>query len=99
MSVGIVESIHHTRGQARDVENFRTRQQTKLVPYAAACEKRWTTDWATAEIAVPEFLGARVLDRVSLSELIEFIDWSPFFLSWQLKGKYPAIFTDPVVVE
>ena len=85
--------------QARDVENFRTRQQTKLVPYAAACEKRWTTDWATAEIAVPEFLGARVLDRVSLTELIEFIDWSPFFLSWQLKGKYPAIFTDPVVGE
>ncbi|MEX0689767.1 MAG: vitamin B12 dependent-methionine synthase activation domain-containing protein, partial [Pirellulales bacterium] len=85
--------------QARDVENFRTRQQTKLVPYAAACEKRWTTDWATAEIAVPEFLGARVLDQVSLPELIEFIDWSPFFLSWQLKGKYPAIFADPVVGE
>jgi 5-methyltetrahydrofolate--homocysteine methyltransferase len=85
--------------QARDVENFKNRQTTKLVPYATACEKAWTTDWAAAEIARPEFLGTRVLENVPLSELIPFIDWSPFFMSWELKGKYPAIFTDPVVGE
>jgi len=85
--------------QARDVENFKARQTTKLVPYATACEHRWTTDWATAAIAVPEFLGTRVLENLPLAELIPFIDWSPFFMSWELKGKYPAIFTDPVVGE
>ncbi|MBU6276056.1 MAG: methionine synthase [Planctomycetes bacterium] len=84
-------------GQARDVENFKRRQETKLVPYAAACAKRWTTDWATAPIAVPEFLGVRVLDDVPLTELVPYIDWSPFFMSWELKGKYPAIFDDAVV--
>ncbi|MFM7519450.1 MAG: methionine synthase [Planctomycetota bacterium] len=84
-------------GQARDVENFKRRQETKLVPYAAACAKRWTTDWATAPIAVPEFLGVRVLDDVPLTELVPYIDWSPFFMSWELKGKYPAIFHDAVV--
>ncbi|MBM4057068.1 MAG: methionine synthase, partial [Planctomycetes bacterium] len=83
--------------QARDVENFKRRQETKLVPYAAACAKRWTTDWATAPIAVPEFLGVRVLDDVPLTELVPYIDWSPFFMSWELKGKYPAIFHDAVV--
>jgi 5-methyltetrahydrofolate--homocysteine methyltransferase len=85
--------------QARDVENFKARQTTKLVPYATACDRRWTTDWATAAIAVPEFIGTRVLENVPLSELIPLIDWSPFFMSWELKGKYPAIFTDPVVGE
>jgi 5-methyltetrahydrofolate--homocysteine methyltransferase len=85
--------------QARDVENFRRRQETKLVPYATACEKRWTTDWATAAIEVPEFLGVRTLDRIPLAELIPFIDWSPFFMSWELKGKYPAILDDATVGE
>jgi 5-methyltetrahydrofolate--homocysteine methyltransferase len=85
--------------QVRDVENFKARQTTRLVPYAQACDKRWTTDWAAAEIATPEFLGTRVLENVPLSELIPFIDWSPFFMSWELKGKYPAIFEDPFVGE
>jgi len=85
--------------QARDVENFKARQTTKLIPYGQACNARWTTDWAAAEIATPEFVGTRVLERVPLAELIPFIDWSPFFMSWELKGKYPAIFADPVVGE
>jgi len=83
--------------QARDVENFKRRQETKLVSYAAACAKKWTTDWATATIDVPEFLGVRTLDKIPLGELIPFVDWSPFFLSWELRGKHPAIFDDPVV--
>jgi 5-methyltetrahydrofolate--homocysteine methyltransferase len=92
------EYVRATReAQARDVENFKRRQETKLVPYAAACEKRWTADWATAPIDVPEFLGVRKLDAIPLGELVPYIDWSPFFISWELKGKHPAIFDDPVV--
>jgi 5-methyltetrahydrofolate--homocysteine methyltransferase len=83
--------------QKRDVENFKQRQQTKLVPYETACAKRWTTDWATATIDTPEFTGVRQLESVPLADLVPFIDWSPFFMSWELKGKYPNIFTDPVV--
>ena len=83
--------------QKRDVENFKQRQQTKLVPYETACAKRWTTDWATTTIDTPEFTGVRQLESVPLADLVPFIDWSPFFMSWELKGKYPAIFTDPVV--
>jgi 5-methyltetrahydrofolate--homocysteine methyltransferase len=94
------EFVRATRdSQARDLENFRRRQETKLVSYATACAKRWSTDWATAPIDVPEFLGVRTLEKIPLGELIPFIDWSPFFLSWELKGKHPAIFADPVVGE
>jgi 5-methyltetrahydrofolate--homocysteine methyltransferase len=92
------EFVQATRAaQARDVANFKRRQETKLVPYATACAKRWATDWATAPIDVPEFLGVRTLDKIPLGELVPFIDWSPFFMSWELKGKHPAIFADPVV--
>ena len=83
--------------QLRDVENFKRRQQATLIPYATARSKRWTTDWATAPIDTPEFLGIRRLDSVPLEELVPFIDWSPFFMAWELKGQHPAIFTDPVV--
>ena len=94
------EFVRATReAQARDLENFRRRQETKLVPYGTACGKRWTTDWAAAPIAVPEFVGVRRLDPIPLAELVPFIDWSPFFLSWELKGKYPGILDDRVVGE
>jgi 5-methyltetrahydrofolate--homocysteine methyltransferase len=83
--------------QQRDVENFRRRQQQTLVPYDFACRHRWTTDWATAPIDTPEFLGTRTLESVPLAELVPYIDWSPFFMAWELKGKYPAIFADPIV--
>jgi 5-methyltetrahydrofolate--homocysteine methyltransferase len=83
--------------QQRDVENFRRRQQQTLVPYDVACQHRWTTDWATAPIETPEFLGTRTLESVPLAELVPYIDWSPFFMAWELKGKYPAIFADPIV--
>ena len=94
------EFVRTTReAQARDVENFKRRQETKLVSYATACAKRWTTDWATAPIDVPEFLGVRTLEKVPLTELIPYIDWTPFFMSWELRGRYPAIFDDAVVGE
>ena len=45
----------------------------------------------------PAFLGPKVLKDVPLGEIVPFIDWSPFFMAWELKGKYPAIFKDPAV--
>jgi 5-methyltetrahydrofolate--homocysteine methyltransferase len=83
--------------QRRDLENFRRRQEVTLVPYETARAKRWSCDWTAARIDTPEFLGVRRLDDVPLADLVPWIDWSPFFMSWELKGKYPAIFTDPVV--
>jgi 5-methyltetrahydrofolate--homocysteine methyltransferase len=75
-------------------DSYAQRQGT-LVPYQEALAKRFHTDWASLPIDKPAFIGARVIDDLPLSELLPFIDWSPFFLTWELKGKYPKIFSDP----
>ncbi len=81
--------------QAKLVESFNHRRQATLVPYAEAVAKRFTCDWAALEIPRPEFLGARTLGEISLTEIVPFIDWSPFFMAWELKGKFPTIFDNP----
>ena len=104
-SVGVVDRLNRpeTRAsfdqgnrvaQQRDRENYARRQQKTLVPYAVACEKRFATDWANYDAPAPAFLGVRVLDDFPLGELVPYIDWSPFFQTWELRGKYPAIFDD-----
>ncbi len=51
-------------------------------------------DWTKAEITTPAFLGVKTFDDYPLSELRNYIDWTPFFLTWEMKGRYPAIFND-----
>jgi 5-methyltetrahydrofolate--homocysteine methyltransferase len=86
--------------QKQLVESYNLRQQIKLVPYEDALAHRFQTDWAAlqsaGQIDTPSFTGRRVLD-VPLETLVPFIDWSPFFLTWELKGKYPRIFDDSSV--
>ena len=59
-----------------------------------ALARRFRTDWATVDIPKPEFIGTtRVLKRCAAGNACaNYIDWSPFFLTWELKGKYPADF-------
>lgn len=63
-----------------------------LASLAAARENKLTIDWVNYTPPVPKELGVRVLDDLPISVLREYIDWTPFFISWQLKGKYPDIF-------
>ena len=65
--------------------------------FEEACAHPLATDWDTVEIGEPEFTGLRTIDEQSLEELAEFIDWSPFFQTWELRGKYPRILDDPVL--
>jgi len=53
--------------------------------------------WDKKDIQKPNYIGVKVFENYRLSELIEYIDWTPFFKSWQLAGKYPDILTDEVV--
>ncbi|MFQ5732794.1 MAG: vitamin B12 dependent-methionine synthase activation domain-containing protein, partial [Planctomycetaceae bacterium] len=76
------------------------RRQHKAVShkaYSEALENRFQTDWSTARIDKPSFRGLRVLKDHPLDDIVPFIDWSPFFMVWELKGKYPKIFNDPHV--
>lgn len=80
--------------QDRDRAAFADRQQKTLVPYAEALERRFSTDWDSVDIPEPAFQGLRTIESQPLEELVDFIDWSPFFSTWELRGKYPAIFDD-----
>ena len=83
--------------QERHREAFGQRQQKKLVPYAEALERRFQTDWAAYDPPTPSFFGTKVLDDYPLAELIDYIDWSPFFQAWELHGKFPRILEDEIV--
>lgn len=83
--------------QERDRDAYANRQQKKLVDFEDAKRQAFQTDWESTDLPTPEFTGPRVLDDFSLETLREYIDWSPFFQTWELKGKYPKIFNDPTV--
>jgi 5-methyltetrahydrofolate--homocysteine methyltransferase len=63
-----------------------------------ARKNKFKIDWNNYEAIKPNFIGTKTVE-VALSELVDFIDWTPFFQSWELYGKYPAILTDEVVGE
>ena len=75
------------------------KRQVKLAPYATACERRFQTDWSSVQIDKPSFLGTQTLSDFDLAEIASYIDWSPFFMTWELKGKYPKILNDDIVGE
>ena len=84
--------------QEKQREEFEARRSRKpLLSLAAARERRPRFDWATVDIPRPEFLGTRVFSEVPLGELVPFIDWGPFFSSWELHGRFPEILSDAVV--
>ncbi|MBL7810658.1 MAG: methionine synthase [Bacteroidetes bacterium] len=75
------------------------RQEAKnLLPFAEACARGEKITWDNpALMATPAFTGIRVLDDMDLNVLREFIDWTPFFQTWELSGRYPDIFEDKIV--
>jgi 5-methyltetrahydrofolate--homocysteine methyltransferase len=64
----------------------------KAVPLETARARRTPIEWRAEDLATPEFTGVRVLEDFPLETLREFIDWTPFFHTWGLKGIYPRIF-------
>jgi 5-methyltetrahydrofolate--homocysteine methyltransferase len=67
-------------------------QSQPLIPLEQARSNRTQIEWRAEDIPQPEFTGVRVLENFPLETLREFIDWSPFFHTWELRGRYPAIF-------
>ncbi|MCY3841362.1 MAG: methionine synthase [Gammaproteobacteria bacterium] len=107
-SVGVCQSLvsDELRGGflAAIAEDYQTvrdrnagRRQRPLRPYSEARERRPAFDWSTYTPPVPSFLGLRTFDAYPLEALIDYIDWTPFFRTWELVGRFPAILDDPVV--
>ena len=73
--------------------------RTERLTYEKAIAAKPQFDWSGYTPVKPTFTGSRVLDDIDLRVLAEYIDWTPFFISWDLAGKYPRILTDEVVGE
>ncbi|WP_434980888.1 methionine synthase [Daejeonia sp. YH14] len=81
-------------------EKFLNRQVDKeYVTIEEARKQNFKIDWQNEEIFKPKNLGIQIIDNQNLEDLVDFIDWSPFFRSWDLHGKYPQILSDNVVGE
>jgi 5-methyltetrahydrofolate--homocysteine methyltransferase len=74
-------------------------KRTPPVSLTSARENRLKIEWKSSDIAQPRQTGIHVLEDYPLSRLEEYIDWTPFFQTWELAGRYPAILEDEVVGE
>ncbi len=72
-------------------------QQRTLIDYQLANDNALLSDWSSHQPTEPQFTGTRVFEDYDLAELIDYIDWTPFFISWSLAGKFPAILSDDKV--
>ena len=76
------------------VAHARKAPSKPLLPIEVARQRGFETDWKTVDIAKPAFTGVKALD-LPLAEIRGFIDWSPFFHAWEIRGRYPALLNDP----
>jgi 5-methyltetrahydrofolate--homocysteine methyltransferase len=105
-AVGVVSSLisaelkpsfveKHLVDQQKLRRDHEAQRETKpLLNIETARARRTPTDWKSSDIPKPSFTGVRTLDNVPLTELVPFIDWSPFFHTWELRGRYPSILGD-----
>ena len=90
--------IENRQKQDQERVTFAMRRERKFVDFTDAQKRRFSIDWESYQAPTPSFLGVREIE-VSVAQLRPFIDWSPFFMTWELKGKYPKIFEDSYVGE
>nr|VFK17373.1 MAG: methionine synthase (B12-dependent) [Candidatus Kentron sp. LFY] len=105
-AVGVVRNLlshgrrndyaEEVRDQYRKLrEQHDARGAGRTVPLSKARDNRFQTDWSGYSPPKPTFLGIRILDDFPISELAPYIDWTPFFRAWELRGKFPEILQDP----
>jgi 5-methyltetrahydrofolate--homocysteine methyltransferase len=83
------------RDQQEIRAQFESRIGAQLLTYEEALRHKLHTEWDEHHIAVPEFIGRRVVRDVPLAALVPYIDWSPFFHTWEMRGRYPDLLHDP----
>jgi 5-methyltetrahydrofolate--homocysteine methyltransferase len=85
-------NLEHERAR---VAHARKAPSKPLLSLAESRKRAFATDWKTVDIPKPAFTGTRVIDDLPLAEIREYIDWSPFFHAWEIRGRYPALLDDP----
>lgn len=98
LKAGFIEKTRAEYVEVRERTSARS-ARTERLSYGAAIAKKPQFDWTTYAPVKPTFTGVKVLEDIDLNVLVDYIDWTPFFISWDLAGKYPRILTDEVVGE
>ncbi len=81
-------------------ENYLERKTIKqLIPYSDAKDNKLNINWAESKLNKPKFIGKKIFKNISIDEVKNYIDWTPFFRTWMLAGKFPAILNDEIVGE
>jgi len=83
------------KSQEEERAGFARKRARNLVPFETACAGRYPIDWDAYDPPKPAFTGARTIEDMPLADLVPFIDWSPFFMAWEFKGKFPEILRHP----
>jgi 5-methyltetrahydrofolate--homocysteine methyltransferase len=79
-------------------EDFASKKTVKqYISYQDACSNKTGIDWTNYTAPAPSFTGARIFDQFDLQEIRQYIDWNPFFIAWELHGKFPKILEDEKV--
>ncbi|MGA8086038.1 MAG: methionine synthase [Terracidiphilus sp.] len=91
---GKAEFVVHLRAEYEAVRKAHSAPQQKTIALDKARARRTPIEWRAEDIPVPEFTGVRVLEDFPLATLRDYIDWTPFFHAWELKGVYPRILDD-----
>ncbi|MFL6307362.1 MAG: methionine synthase [Candidatus Sulfotelmatobacter sp.] len=91
---GKAEFVTRHRADYEAIRKSHSAPRQKVVSLEEARKRRTPIEWRAEDLADPSFLGVRVLNDFPLATLREFIDWSPFFHTWELKGVYPRILDD-----
>jgi 5-methyltetrahydrofolate--homocysteine methyltransferase len=76
-------------------QNKNAQSQSKFIPMSEARKNKLQIDWNTAQVTKPSFTGNKVFLDYDLAEIATYIDWTPFFHAWEMKGSYPKILKDP----
>jgi 5-methyltetrahydrofolate--homocysteine methyltransferase len=85
-------NLEHERAR---VAHERKRPTKPLLSLVESRRRAFRSDWASVDVPKPFFLGVKVIDELPLREIVDFIDWSPFFHAWEIRGRYPALLDDP----
>ena len=108
-SVGVVSNlmskenqqkiVDNTREEYADIREHRSKnmKQSKLLSFDIAQQRQFQPDWKNYLPPKPKISGIKVFDDYPLAKLVDYIDWTPFFTTWGLKGKYPNILENPEI--
>ena len=85
-------NLEHERAR---LAHEKKRPSKPLLSLEESRKRAFTTDWKTVDIAKPAFTGIKIIDDLPFDEIRKYIDWSPFFHAWEIRGRYPTLLDDP----